>query len=161
MISESLSDEYWMFKALDEAKQAERNNEVPVGAVLVQNQEIIGRGYNQPIKSNDPTAHAEIVALRQAGLIQSNYRLPESTLYVTLEPCSMCAGAIVHARVGRLVYAATEPKSGVGHSQQCFFEHAFLNHQVDVVAGVLEKESSALIKAFFKRRRQEKKLKLK
>ena len=153
------SDEYWMGKALEQAKKASAIGEVPVGAVLVQNDTIIGVGYNNPILLNDPTAHAEMIALRQAGQHTSNYRLPNSTLYATLEPCSMCAGAIVHARIERVVYAATEPKSGVGHSQQCFFEHDFLNHQVQVTGGVLEDEASQLIKDFFKRRRAEKQAK--
>lgn len=147
------NDEFWMHKALQLASKAAAAGEVPVGAVLVQDQAVIGEGFNQPILNCDPSAHAEIIALRHAGDTAKNYRLPNTTLYVTLEPCSMCAGAIVHARVERLVYAASEPKAGVGHSQQCFFEQSFLNHKVEVVAGVLEQESSDLIKQFFKQRR--------
>lgn len=156
---ERFSDEYWMAKALEQARNAAQIGEVPVGAIIVRDEQIIGAGFNQPIQLNDPSAHAEILALRQAGQSESNYRLPNSTLYVTLEPCSMCAGAMVHARVARVVYAATEPKSGVVHSQQCFFDQAFLNHQLDVKSGVLKEESAQLLKDFFKRRREEKKAK--
>ena len=148
-----------MAQALELAQLAAARNEVPVGAILVHQNKIIGQGFNQSIQLNDPSAHAEILALRTAGLHQRNYRLPDSTLYVTLEPCSMCAGAMVHARVGRLVYAASEPKAGVGHSQQCFFQQSFLNHQVELESGVLQEEASNMLKLFFKRRREEKRKK--
>lgn len=151
------SDDIWMAKALDLAKQAALDNEVPVGAIVVLNDEIIGEGYNSPILHNDPTAHAEIQALRDACKKMNNYRLPGATLYVTLEPCSMCSGAIVHARVERVVYAATEPKSGVAESQGCFFNAPYLNHKVEVVSGILAKESSDLLTQFFQYRRDQKK----
>ncbi len=150
-------DEHFMQQALALAKRAEVHAEVPVGAVLVRDGKILGEGWNQPITSADPTAHAEIVALRAAATAEHNYRLPGSTLYVTLEPCSMCAGAIVHARVERIVYAAAEPKAGVAHSNGCFFASAFLNHHVVIESGVLQAQSSELISSFFTRRRAQKK----
>ena len=115
--------------------------------------EVLGRGFNQPIASRDPSAHAEMVALRAAALAVDNYRLPGSTLYVTLEPCSMCAGLIVHARVARLVYAASEPRAGVASSRGQFFEQDFLNHRVLVEGGLLAEESAELLRGFFRARR--------
>jgi len=147
------SDEFWMFRALQQAKHAESVGEVPVGAVVVLGNTLVGEGFNQVISGHDASAHAEIIALRQASQLLENYRLPETTLYVTLEPCSMCAGAIVHARVARIVYAATEPKAGVACSQQHFFESEFLNHHPEVQGGVLAKQSSAILSHFFKQRR--------
>lgn len=147
----------WMQKALSLADKAEQLGEVPVGAVVVLNGKAIGLGYNCPITEHDPSAHAEIQALRQAAKAVGNYRLPEAELYVTLEPCSMCAGAIVHARIKRLVYAASEPKAGVAESQQQFFQQTFLNHKVDVISGVLAEQASAKISSFFKKRREKNK----
>lgn len=146
--------EKWMQHALHLASKAEACGEVPVGAVLVKDGVIIGEGYNQLITLNDPTAHAEILALRDAASVLKNYRLPETTLYVTLEPCCMCAGAIVHARVKHLVYGANEPKAGVVVSQRHFFEQKFLNHQTTYEGGVLQEECSQMMSNFFKQKRQ-------
>ena len=151
-------DQHWMQKALTLAERAGAQGEVPVGAVLVRDGAIIGEGWNCPIASNDPCAHAEIIALREAAKHVNNYRLVDTTLYVTIEPCTMCAGAMVHARIARLVYAATESKSGVIESNGCIFEQAFLNHKVAFTGGVLAEQSSRLISEFFRRRRLEKKL---
>lgn len=148
--------EEWMQRAINLAKLAEEKGEVPVGAVLVKDNALIGEGYNQVITLNDPSAHAEILALRDAALKLENYRLPETTLYVTLEPCSMCAGAIVHARVKQVVFAASEPKAGAVVSQGCFFEQNYLNHQTTYQGGVLEEQSSQLISNFFKQKRLKK-----
>lgn len=150
------NDYYWMQQALLLADQAAQHNEVPVGAIVVVNNSIIGRGYNQPILGCDPTAHAEIIALREAAKTVSNYRLMNATLYVTLEPCAMCAGAIVHARVNRLVYGALEPKSGVVKSKQLFFEQPFLNHKVEVLGGVLADDCAKRLQDFFRLRREQK-----
>lgn len=142
-----------MQEALLLARQGAALGEVPVGAVLVQGGEIIGRGFNCPISTHDPSAHAEMVAVRDAAKHLANYRLPGSTLYVTLEPCSMCAGLIVHARVARVVFGATEPKAGVALSRGEFFSQAFLNHRVMIEGGVLAQECSEVLSAFFKARR--------
>ncbi|MBM6552214.1 tRNA adenosine(34) deaminase TadA [Marinomonas ostreistagni] len=150
-------DEYWMRKALELAQAAAAQSEIPVGALIVQDEQIIGQGFNSPIHTCDPTAHAEIRAIRDACQKANNYRLPGATLYVTLEPCSMCAGAIVHSRVARVVYGATEPKSGVVESQQRFFEHDFLNHRVEVTGGVLAEQASTQLSNFFQYRREQKK----
>lgn len=146
-----------MQQALLLADRAAELGEVPVGAVVVLDNQIVGEGWNRPISGCDPTAHAEIIALRAAAEAVGNYRLPDAELYVTLEPCSMCAGAIVHARIKRLVYGAKEPKAGVVESQQAFFQQDFLNHQVDVMGGVLEEESAAKLQCFFQQRREAKK----
>jgi len=136
------------------AQRAEQQGEVPVGALLVQGDRCIAEGWNQPIQNNDPTAHAEIVALRKAGQAIQNYRLIDTTLYVTLEPCVMCMGAIAHARVKRLVFGAFDPKRGaVCHALQ-LSDAAFLNHRVDWLGGVLEQACSELLTDFFKARRQ-------
>lgn len=153
----NVDSNFFMSEALELADQAAAIGEVPVGAVVVLDGEIIGRGFNRPISNNDPTAHAEMEALRDAAKRVGNYRLPEADLYVSLEPCSMCAGAIVHARIRKVIYAATEPKAGVAHSQQCFFEQPFLNHKVDVEAGVMAEESSIKLKSFFAARRAQQK----
>jgi len=129
-------------------------NEVPVGAVLVLDGQIIGRGFNCPISSNDPSAHAEMLAIRSAAKHLGNYRLPASTLYVTLEPCSMCAGLLVHTRVQRLVYGTTEPRAGMAVSQGEFFAQRFLNHQVTVEGGLLAEQSQRLLRDFFRARRR-------
>ncbi|UTA49666.1 tRNA adenosine(34) deaminase TadA [Simiduia sp. 21SJ11W-1] len=145
-----------MAQALAQAKLAALQGEVPVGAVVVCNQQLVGAGFNQPISSQDPTAHAEVIALRAAAKQLGNYRMPGTTLYVTLEPCSMCAGAMIHGRVDRLVYAAAEPKAGVVQSQEAFFERGFLNHKLSVTAGVMAAEASALLSDFFRARREQK-----
>ncbi|TRX76423.1 tRNA adenosine(34) deaminase TadA [Pseudomonas mangiferae] len=144
----------FMDEALALARAGMALGEVPVGAVLVRDGAVIGRGYNCPITTHDPSAHAEMVALRAAAAALANYRLPDTTLYVTLEPCSMCAGLIVHARVARVVFAAPEPRAGVAVSQGQFFAQDFLNHQVLVEGGVRAEESGELLRQFFRRRRQ-------
>ena len=147
------NDEKWMRIAIEEANLAMDKNEVPVGAVLVKNDKLIAQAHNKPITKNDPTAHAEIQLLRKAGEQQKNYRLPESTLYVTLEPCCMCFGAMVHARIDRIVYGASDPKTGVCGSRMNLNEENFFNHKISITSGILEKESSELLKLFFKSRR--------
>ncbi|WP_220815465.1 tRNA adenosine(34) deaminase TadA [Pseudomonas paralcaligenes] len=146
-------DERFMREALELARQGAALGEVPVGAVLVQDGEVLGRGYNCPIGTHDPSAHAEMVAIRMAAQAAQNYRLPGSTLYVTLEPCSMCAGLIVHSRIARVVYGTTEPKAGVAVSRGQFFEQTFLNHRVLIEGGLLAEECSEMLSAFFKARR--------
>ena len=149
-------DNYWMEQALRLARYAEEQGEVPVGAVLVLNDGLVAEGWNQPITSCDPTAHAEVVALRKGAIAIGNYRLLETTLYVTLEPCAMCATALVHARVRRLVYGATEPRAGAAGSVFNIVEHSALNHCLEHQGGVLADESSGLLKAFFERKRKAK-----
>lgn len=146
-------DQVFMQMALDLAAQGAALGEVPVGAVLVQHGEVIGRGFNCPISGSDPSAHAEMVAIRAAAQAASNYRLPGSTLYVTLEPCSMCAGLIVHSRIARVVFGALEPKAGVVQSQGQFFTQGFLNHRVLFEGGVLSEECGSILTEFFKARR--------
>jgi tRNA(adenine34) deaminase len=143
-----------MQRALELAREAEAAGEVPVGAVLVKDGELLAEGFNQPILRNDPSAHAEMLALRAAAEKLNNYRLPGTTLYVTLEPCAMCAGALVHARVERVVYAAKEPRTGAAGSVLNVLQHEALNHQCKTEQGLCEAESVALIKAFFKARRK-------
>lgn len=147
----------FMAQAIKEALKADRLNEVPVGAVVVLDGKVIGRGFNQPISAHDPSAHAEIMALRDAGKHVENYRLVDADLYVTIEPCTMCSGAMVHARIKRVIFGAVEPKSGVAFSQQNIFSSEFFNHTVEVISGVLAEECTQVMQAFFKRRRQEKK----
>lgn len=147
------SDEHWMRRALELAKAARSEGEVPVGAVLVRDGVMIGEGYNQPIGRHDPTAHAEIQTLRQAALNAGNYRLPGTTLYVTLEPCPMCAGALVHARVARVVYAAPDPRTGAAGTVFDLLREPRLNHRARVTGGVLEATSADLLRAFFRSRR--------
>lgn len=146
-------DREWMAKALLLAEQAGAAGEVPVGAVLVKDGVAIGEGWNQPISTCDPTAHAEVMALRDAASRLENYRLPETTLYVTIEPCTMCVGAILHARVGRIIYGALEPRAGAVESQLCLTDMTHYNHKVEVVGGVLAKECSQLISDFFRKKR--------
>jgi len=153
----SLHDEDWMQSALDLARQAQTLDEVPVGAIVVYEDQIIGRGFNQPILHNDPTAHAEIMALRDAAEKLGNYRLPGTTLYVTLEPCMMCAGAMVHARIARLVYGATDPKTGIIDSHLQAFEQKTVNHKIEVTGGILAPACGELLSAFFQARREAKK----
>ena len=148
-----MNDEYWMRRALNLAERAQADGEVPVGAVMVKDDECIGEGWNQPISTRDPSAHAEITALRAAAGRTENYRLPGTTLYVTLEPCAMCAGAIILARVSRLVYAAADPRSGAAGSVFNILQSEQLNHRVDLTAGVLELEAAAILQTFFNSRR--------
>ena len=148
-----MTDQKWMQRALELANLAAQEGEVPVGAVLVKNDEVLGEGRNAPIMSSDTTAHAEIQAIRAACKSQGNYRLPDATLYVTLEPCAMCAGALVHARVRRVVIAAKEPRAGACGSVLNVLQHESLNHRCDVEFGVMENESALLLKQFFKARR--------
>jgi tRNA(adenine34) deaminase len=142
--------------AIAEAQSAEASGEVPVGAVVVHNNQIIGRGQNRVLRDSDPTAHAEIVALREAGQHLRNYRLEDCTLYATLEPCAMCAGAIIHARLSRLVYAALDPKAGACGSALSVLNHPALNHKLDLLPGLLAEECGALLTNFFRKRRLEK-----
>ena len=144
-----------MAAALALAHEGARRDEVPVGAVVVLNGEIVGHGFNQPIGAHDPTAHAEVMALRDAAARVGNYRLPGTTLYVTVEPCAMCAGAIQHARIARVVYGTREPKTGACGSVVDLFAEAKLNHHATVEGGLLAEESAAVIAAFFQRRRAE------
>ncbi|HEB26416.1 MAG TPA: tRNA adenosine(34) deaminase TadA [Porticoccus sp.] len=146
-------DREWMTRALLLAEQAGAADEVPVGAVLVKDGVAIGEGWNRPISTCDPTAHAEVMALRDAASRLENYRLPETTLYVTIEPCTMCVGAILHARVGRIVYGATEPRAGAVESQLRLTDMTHYNHKVEVVGGVLAEECSQLISDFFRKKR--------
>jgi tRNA(adenine34) deaminase len=142
-----------MTAALDEARKAAEAGEVPIGAVLVYGDQVIARGQNSVIRDNDPTAHAEIVALREAAISLGNYRLNGCTLYVTLEPCSMCAGAMIHARIDRLVYAAADPKAGAAGSVLSVLNHPQLNHQLQVEQGILADEAAELLRSFFRERR--------
>ena len=146
-------DEQWMQIAIKEAKLAKKKNEIPVGAVLVKNDKLVTQAHNQPIIKNDPTAHAEIELLRRAGKQQENYRLIGSTLYVTLEPCAMCFGAMIHARIKRIVFAASDTKTGVCGSCANLNEENFFNHKISITGGVLENESSELLRLFFKSKR--------
>ncbi len=146
-------DEYWMQQALEQAARAAQAGEVPVGAVLVADNALLATGRNRPIGAHDPSAHAEIDCLRTAGQLLGNYRLPETTLYVTLEPCLMCVGAIVHARVARVVFGAHDPKSGAVSSVCYGFELPGLNHHVIAAGGVLEVQCGGLLKDFFRARR--------
>lgn len=152
-MSFSEEDETFMRHALKLAALAEDDGEVPVGAVLVRDNEIIGEGWNRPIANHDPSAHAEILALRDAALHLENYRLSQSTLYVTLEPCSMCAGALIHARVQRVVFGATDPKGGAAGSVFDILGTDKLNHRIEVEGGLLAEECSGLLKNFFQKRR--------
>jgi tRNA(adenine34) deaminase len=147
------ADAAWMGRALCLARQAEQAGEVPVGAILVKEGVCIGEGWNAPIATHDPTAHAEIIALRAGGIHLQNYRLVQTTLYVTLEPCAMCMAALVHARVQRLVFGAPDPKRGAVRSALQLAEAEFLNHKVEWRGGVLEAECAQLLKTFFKRKR--------
>lgn len=150
----SALDEHWMRQAIIIAQAAAARGEVPVGAIVVKDDVIVGRGGNQPIAADDPTAHAEIVALREAGAALGNYRLPGCSLYVTLEPCAMCAGAIMHARIARVVFGAHDPKTGACGSVVDLFAQPRLNHHATVSAGVLAKECAGLLSDFFAARRK-------
>jgi len=152
-----INDEFWMRHALQLAQRAWDEGEVPVGAVLVHEGRVIGEGWNRPIGHHDPTAHAEMMAIRQGGKVIENYRLLDTTLYVTLEPCVMCAGAMVHGRIGRLVFGARDAKTGAAGSLLDVLRHPGMNHQVQIEQGVLAEECAALLSEFFRQRRAEKK----
>ena len=148
-----MCDKEWMKRAFELAQKAKESDEVPIGAVIVRENKIIGEGWNQPISSQDPTAHAEIIALRDAGNNICNYRLPNTTMYVTLEPCAMCAGAIIHARITKLIFAAADPKTGACGSIFNLLQTEELNHKVDITKGIMEYECCLLIRTFFKEKR--------
>jgi len=152
-MSWSADDERFMREALKEAKVAASADEVPVGAVVVKGGEIIGRGLNRPVQDSDPTAHAEVVAIRAAALHERNYRLTDATVYVTLEPCAMCLGAMLNARISRLVFGAYDPKAGAAGSVIDLSDNRALNHQLEVNGGLLEDKSSSLLRRFFESRR--------
>src|SRR5438093_818986 len=147
------SDEDYMDLALVEAKKAASTGEIPVGAVIVFEGAVIGRGFNHPISGNDPTAHAEIVAMREAARDQRNYRLLNATMYCTVEPCMMCAGAMIHARIDRLVFGTPDPKAGSAGSIYNVLTDPRLNHRVEVISGIREDECASLLRDFFQRRR--------
>lgn len=147
------TDLQWMELALAQARLAQENNEVPVGAVVVLNDKVIGSGWNRPISSHDPSAHAEIIALRDAATTLKNYRLPGASIYITLEPCAMCAGAIVQARLKRVVYAVSDPRSGAAGSVFNVLQSEDLNHKTEIVSGVLAEPCRELLQSFFRVRR--------
>lgn len=153
---QDIADARWMHYALKLAAKGEAQGEVPVGAVVVKDEQILGEGWNQPISSCDPSAHAEIVALRQAALNMHNYRLSGATLYVTLEPCTMCVGALIHARIGRLVFGTSEPKAGVVVSRAQLLEADYLNHRLNYQGGVLAERCQHQLSRFFQQRREQK-----
>lgn len=146
----------WMQHALKLAQKAEQEGEVPVGAVIIEDGKIIGEGWNQTIQLNDPTAHAEMVALRKAGQTKQNYRLNNLTMFVTLEPCAMCAGALVHSRLSKIIIASKDPRTGCAGSLMNLLQHDSLNHKLEIEFGLLQQESSQLISQFFKNKRQNK-----
>ena len=149
-----MDHERFMKAALSEAAKAEAAGEVPIGAVVVLNGEVIGSGFNQPISAHDPTAHAEVVALRSAAQAVANYRLTDATMYVTVEPCLMCVGAMIHARIGVVVFGALEPKAGALQSMTSAHELAGLNHRMSIIGGVLADESRQMLQQFFQNRRR-------
>ncbi len=149
-----IEDEKWMQLAILEANIAKDKGEVPVGSILVQNNQIISKAHNCPISKNDPTAHAEIEVLRKAGEKLNNYRLPQTTIYVTLEPCAMCLGAMIHARIERVVFGASDPKSGVCGSTINLSSESIFNHQISLSGGVLEHDCKNILQSFFKLRRK-------
>ena len=149
------SDEYWMQQALELASRAEAEGEVPVGAIIVKDNQLIAEGWNHPIQSHDPSAHAEMMAMRAAGNILKNYRLVDTTLYVTLEPCSMCVGAMIHARIKRLVFGAYDPKTGAAGSALDLIQSDVHNHRVEVTPGVMEAECRDRLQIFFRNKRQQ------
>nr|WP_324259478.1 tRNA adenosine(34) deaminase TadA [Cellvibrio fontiphilus] len=151
-----VQDEYWMSRAFALAAQGEQLGEVPVGAVIVYDGQVVGEGFNQPITSHDPTAHAEIVALRQAAQQLQNYRLVGASIYVTLEPCTMCVGALVHARISRLVFGTAEPKAGAVVSKSQLLDNDYFNHRVSYSSGVMAQECQHQLSQFFALRRQQK-----
>jgi len=149
----AITDEHWLRVALTLAEQAEQQNEVPVGSVVVLQDRVVGTGYNQPISQHDPTAHAEIIALRQAANTLQNYRLNGATLYVTLEPCAMCCGAMVHARIKRLVFGAFDSKTGAVVSVIKLLDQPYLNHRIEYQGGILSEECGQGLRNFFQRKR--------
>ena len=153
MTSDSTSDELWMNEALRAAQRAFDAGEVPVGAVVVRDGQIVGRGFNRNILDHDPTAHAEMIALREAGVAIGNHRLGGCDLFVTIEPCAMCAGAMVHARIRRLVYGASDPKAGAVESVLSVLNHPAMNHQMEVRGGVLAGKCAEVLQEFFRNRR--------
>jgi tRNA(adenine34) deaminase len=153
-VTGELGNERWMRRALELADKAQIDGEVPVGAVIVKDGQVIGEGWNHPIASHDPTAHAEIGAIRAAGAALKNYRLTGSTLYVTLEPCPMCAGAIVHARIARVVYGAPDPRVGAAGSVYNLLQSETLNHRAEISGGVLAEECAEMLRGFFQSRRR-------
>ena len=149
------SDEKWMGLAIMQAVKADNEGEVPVGAILVKDGQLIAQAHNQPISTNDATAHAEIQLLRAAGSQQKNYRLIDTTIFVTLEPCAMCLGALMHARIARTVFGASDPKTGVCGSRVDLTTESFFNHEIEISGGVLETECTELLQSFFKSRRKD------
>jgi len=149
-----MDDHYWMQQALLQAKKALEVDEVPIGAILVQDNQFIAGSYNQPISTHDPSAHAEICCLRQAGQKLNNYRFPGTTMYVTLEPCAMCAGALIQARISRLVFAAYEPRSGAVESVFQILNNTKLNHRIEVFSGALQEQSAQMLQDFFRQKRK-------
>ena len=149
------SDEKWMALAIKQAIKSDNEGEVPVGAVMVKDGQLIAQAHNQPISTNDATAHAEIQLLRAAGKYQKNYRLIDTTIYVTLEPCTMCLGAMMHARIARMVFGASDPKTGVCGSHADLTAESFFNHEIEISGGVLERECKQLLHSFFKSRRKD------
>ena len=150
------NDEYWMQQAIELARKAAFEDEVPVGAVLVKDNQLISEGWNQPIQNNDPSAHAEMMAIRNAGKTLGNYRLIDTTLYVTLEPCSMCVGAMIHARVKRLVFGAYDSKTGAAGTAIELINHEAHNHKIEVLGGVLQEDCKNLLQEFFRKKRENK-----
>jgi tRNA(adenine34) deaminase len=150
-----MTDAHWMRYALNRAIEAGERGEVPVGAIVVVDGDLIAEGFNQPIATNDPTAHAEIVAIRRAAAELGNYRLTGASLYVTIEPCQMCVGAMVHARIARLIYGAPEPKAGAIESAMRAHEHPSLNHRMEVTGGILASEAREVMQDFFRERRRD------
>ncbi|MGB3610857.1 MAG: tRNA adenosine(34) deaminase TadA [Cellvibrio sp.] len=148
-------DEFWMRYAMNLAARGEASGEVPVGAVVVKDNRVVGEGWNQPINSHDPTAHAEVIAIRMAAQALNNYRLPGCTLYVTLEPCTMCVGALVHSRIDRLVYGTTEPKAGAVQSQSRLLDSPWFNHRMEYQGAVLANDCQYQLSHFFQQRRQQ------
>ena len=148
------NDDKWMALAIKQAVKADTEGEVPIGAVIVKDGQLIAQAHNQPISTNDATAHAEIQLLRAAGKLQKNYRLINTTIYVTLEPCAMCLGAMMHARIKRMVYGTSDPKTGVCGSRVDLTTESFFNHEIEISRGILEKECKELLQSFFKSRRK-------
>ena len=146
-------DQQYMRMAIEQAQLAAQSGEVPVGAVLVKDGQVISKAFNKPIANHDPSAHAEMLALREAALAEENYRIPGSTLYVTLEPCAMCSGAVLHARIDRVVYGAPDPKTGAAGSVLDIFASKQINHQTSVEGGIMSEECGQLLRDFFKGRR--------
>ena len=146
-------DQQYMRMAIEQAQLAAQSGEVPVGAVLVKDGQVISKAFNKPIANHDPSAHAEMLALREAALVEENYRIPGSTLYVTLEPCAMCSGAILHARIDRVVYGASDPKTGAAGSVLDIFASKQINHQTSIEGGIMSEECGQLLRDFFKGRR--------